>query len=142
MNIYNDFTYDSKYCFHIGDLVGNIFYIFKEAGIEEKKVTFELIEKYACILMEKFTKAKIKAEFIISDNETNEFIKYNKGLYKKDNKNIVLTKDLSRYDLIKKYHSSFPYHVYEVITDKELEGKFLEIYEESKNIKVLKKTND
>ena len=141
MNILNDPKYGSKYCFHIGDLVGNILYTFIKHDIKEKNVSNDLIRKYMFILVEEFTKTNIKVEFTISDKETEEFINKSKGIFgpSKDNKGILLTKNLSKNDIARISYLAMPMKVLNIVRNEEVESKIIEAYNEDKNQKVLKK---
>ena len=141
MNILNDPKYGSKYRFHIGDLVGNILYAFIKHDIKEKNVSNDLIRKYMFILVEEFTKANIKVEFTISDKETEEFINKSKGIFgpSKDNKGILLTKNLSKNDIARISYLAMPMKVLNIVRNEEVESKIIEAYNEDKNQKVLKK---
>lgn len=141
MNILNDSKYGSKYCFHIGDLVGNILYTFKKNDINENTVSNELIRKYIFILAEEFTKANIKVEFTISDKETEEFIKKSKGIFgpSKDNNGISLTKNLSKNDIARISYLAMPMKILNIVRNEEIEAKIIEAYNDEKDQKVLKK---
>ena len=138
MNIFDDSKYGNKYVFYIGDIVGNILYIFRLNDINEKEISNYLMAEYACLFSKKLGEAKIKSEVRILPEEKEDFLNYNKGLYKEtENHSIVLTKDLSTLEMQRRY-LCMPINVLDIALDDEIQSKIIETYKEEKP-KVLKK---
>ena len=141
MNILDDKEYNSKYVFHIGDLLGNMLFTLRLNDINPNEISLDLLEKYICILAEKYTKDKIKAEFVITKEEIEKFLKNNSDFYKKseDNKKIVLLKELTAVDLAQRHHNAMPFKVLEATVSGEVQSKLIDVYN-GNNPKVLEKT--
>ena len=141
MNILVDKEYNSKYVFHIGDLLGNMLFTLRLNDINPNEISLDLLEKYICILAEKYTKDKIKAEFVITKEEIEKFLKNNSDFYKKseDNKKIVLLKELTAVDLAQRHHNAMPFKVLEATVSGEVQSKLIDVYN-GNNPKVLEKT--
>ena len=146
MNILDDTTYGKKYSFHIGDLLGNILFTLKLNDINPNEISIDLIEKYMCILAEKYMEKGIKAEFILTKEEIQKFINNNSSLYKqnpKDEKKILILKEITPTNLAKVHHSSMPFKILNVVVNGEVQSKLIEAYNNEIKPKVLeKKTNN
>lgn len=140
MNIFDDSKYGNKYVFHIGDIVGNILYIFRLNDINEKEISNYLMAEYACLFSQKLGEAKIKSEVRILPEEKEDFLNFNKELYKEtENHSIVLTKDLSTLEMQRRY-LCMPINVLDIALDDEIQSKIIETYKEEKP-KVFEKKN-
>ena len=141
-NIDIDQIYKERYSFEAEDLIGNMFYIFKKHGIYENKISYDLIENFICILGEKFTKERIKVEFVLSSNNITRFLNDNEDSFEESiigKKGIVKTKTFTLEELSKKYHSRVPYNVLKVLLDEEIHTKLIESYNNERREKLLTK---
>lgn len=145
MNILDDKDYNKKYVFHIGDLLGNILFTLKLNNINPDEISLDLIEKYMCILLEKYTVNKIKTEFIITEEEIKRFLANNSNLYKQSEENkrkILILEEITPVKLAKTHHSCMPFKILNVIVNGEVQSKLIDAYN-NVNPKVLeKKTNN
>lgn len=143
MNITDDKNNSKKYIFHIGDLLGNILFILKLNDIKTNEITIDLLEKYTCILAEKYAENQIKAEFIVTQEEITRFIESNSDIYKRsedDDKKIILLKELTAVDLAQRHHNAMPFIILNATLSGEVQSKVIDAYNESVNNKVLQKT--
>ena len=143
MNITDDKNYSKKYVFHIGDLLGNILFTLRLNDIKPTEITIDLLEKYMCILAEKYASDGIKAEFVMTKEEILSFIKNNSELYKQsddDKRKILVLKELTAVDLAQRHHNAMPFKVLNATVSGEVQSKVIDAYNESVNNKVLQKT--
>ena len=145
MNIFEDETYKNKYVLHIGDLLGNLLFTLRLNGIDPKEIDMALIEKYMCILAEKYTEDGIKAEFILSQEEIQRFLKNNKDIYKQsedNNRTIQILKEVTAVDLAERHHWGMPFKLLNATVDGKVQSKVIEAYTGEKPKVLEKKTSD
>ena len=145
MNIFEDETYKNKYVLHIGDLLGNLLFTLRINNIDPKEIPMDLLEKYMCILAEKYTEDGIKAEFIITQEEVQSFIKDNKDLYKQSedkNRTIQILKEVTAVDLAERHHWGMPFKLLNATVDGKVQSKVIEAYTGEKPKVLEKKTNN
>lgn len=142
MNICIDPEYKKRYCFEAEDLIGNIFYIYKKRGIYENKISYDLMEKFICILAEKFTEKEIKTEFVLSSTNITRFLNDNETSFEESTlgkKGIIKTQYFTLSELAQKYHSKIPSNILEVLLDEEVHNNLIEAYQEERKEKLLVK---
>ena len=116
------------------DLVGNLFITLKQAGINDDRLSYRLIDTYADLLLEELSKQHIDVYFRLSRELTDQFLDENQNLYEEsaDGKSIILLEDLSDSDLVKKYRGYLTVKVLIALVDKGLTIKVLQAYKEDK----------
>ena len=124
----------AKCYLELQDLVGNLFITLKQAGINEDRLSYRLIDTYADLLLEELSKQHIDVYFRLSRELTDQFLDENQNLYEEsaDGKSIVLLEDLSASDLVKKYRGYLTVKVLIALVDKGLTIKVLQAYKEDK----------
>jgi len=145
MNILADENNNKKYVFHIGDLLGNILFTLKLNSINPTEISLDLLEKYICILLKKYTEDGLKSEFILTEEEIQRFIKDNKDIYARsdeDNRKILLLREMTAVDLAKRHHNAMPFKVLNATVNGEVQKKVIEAYNDEKPKVLEKKTSN
>lgn len=136
MNIFDDENHNLKYVFHIGDILGNLLFTLRLNNIKPEEISKELLEKYMCILIKKYTEAGIKAEFILTQEEIQKFIKSNSDLYKSsdDNKKIFILQEITPVELAQRHHNCMPFDVLNATVDGKVQKEVLDAYNDIYNV--------
>ena len=120
----------------IEDLVGNLFYTLKSNNIDVNEISYNLIEKYKCILADNFIKNNIHYRFNLSRDDTYQFLINNSKYYEEseDEKNIVLVHDYDASFFANRYQGYLSLEVLKTILDNEVIDKTIKAYKGSKMI--------